>query len=294
MKKLIASLALFFAFSFSATAQTANGRATSTAPSYANGVASPLSLDLLGNLRTNCVIGCGSGSSFNSAFPATGQAIGLSDGTNMLPFRGDITNGLWVNIKSPATFPISAAALPLPSGAATAANQSTLITNLGSPFQAGGNIGNTAFGISGTLPAFAAIPAFKIDQTTPGTTNAVQTIAGVVGGASKFSLISSATTNSNNVKGSGGTLYAVQVYNNSANIAYLKFYDKATAPTCNTDTVVKEILIPASTNGAGSNFSIDPGAIFFNGIGICVTAGIAVNDNTAVAANAYIVNLDFK
>jgi hypothetical protein len=35
------------------------------------------------------------------------------------------------------------------------------------------SIGNTSFGISGTLPAFTSIPAFKIDQTTDGTTNLV-------------------------------------------------------------------------------------------------------------------------
>ena len=41
----------------------------------------------------------------------------------------------------------------LPSGAATAALQNTINTTLGSPFQTGGSIGNTAFGISGSLPA---------------------------------------------------------------------------------------------------------------------------------------------
>ena len=37
-----------------------------------------------------------------------------------------------------------------------------IVTALGSPFQAGGNIGNTAFGISGTLPAFAAAPTVNL------------------------------------------------------------------------------------------------------------------------------------
>lgn len=48
--------------------------------------------------------------------------------------------------------PISASSLPLPTGAATSANQTTEITalgtintTLGSPFQAGGSIGNTSF-----------------------------------------------------------------------------------------------------------------------------------------------------
>jgi len=45
---------------------------------------------------------------------------------------------------------------------------------LGSPFQAGGSIGNTAFGISGTLPAFAATPTFNCGtgcSSTGGTFN---------------------------------------------------------------------------------------------------------------------------
>jgi hypothetical protein len=42
---------------------------------------------------------------------------------------------------SAVTQPISAASLPLPAGAATAAGLTTINTTLGSPFQAGGNIG---------------------------------------------------------------------------------------------------------------------------------------------------------
>ena len=52
-----------------------------------------------------------------------------------------------------ATQPVSAASLPLPTGAATDASLATVNTTLGTPFQAGGSIGNSAFGISGSLPA---------------------------------------------------------------------------------------------------------------------------------------------
>ncbi len=45
----------------------------------------------------------------------------------------------------------------------------TLNTTLGTPFQAGGSIGNTAFGISGTLPAFASTPTVNVG-TMPTTT----------------------------------------------------------------------------------------------------------------------------
>lgn len=63
-----------------------------------------------------------------------------------------------------ATFPISAASLPLPTGAATAAGLTTINTTLGTPFQAGGALGAGS----------AIIGKVGIDQTTPGTTNAVQ------------------------------------------------------------------------------------------------------------------------
>lgn len=41
----------------------------------------------------------------------------------------------------------------------------TLNTTLGSPFQAGGSIGNTSFAISGTLPAFASTPTVNSAQS---------------------------------------------------------------------------------------------------------------------------------
>lgn len=61
-------------------------------------------------------------------------------------------------------------------GAATAANQTTMNTTLGSPFQANGSIGNTAFGISGTLPAFAATPTFNLGTISTVATAANQTV----------------------------------------------------------------------------------------------------------------------
>lgn len=48
----------------------------------------------------------------------------------------------------------------------------SIVTTLGSPFQVGSSIGNTSFGISGTLPAFAATPTFNL-----GTLNGAATAA---------------------------------------------------------------------------------------------------------------------
>jgi hypothetical protein len=53
-------------------------------------------------------------------------------------------------------------------------------------------------------------------------------------------------------------------------------------------------MIPGSTAGAGSNVTIAYGAAFSTGIGICVVTGIANNDNTSVAASAYVINIDYK
>lgn len=71
-----------------------------------------------------------------------------------------VTGSFWQ-----ATQPVSAASLPLPTGAATATGVTAVVTALGTPMQAGGSIGNTAFGISGTLPGFAATPTFNIGTT---------------------------------------------------------------------------------------------------------------------------------
>lgn len=46
---------------------------------------------------------------------------------------------------------------------------SSILGALGTPFQAGGSIGNTAFGISGTLPGFTSTPTVNIG-TAPGMT----------------------------------------------------------------------------------------------------------------------------
>jgi hypothetical protein len=74
----------------------------------------------------------------------------------------------------PATQPISAVSLPLPAGAATAAGLTTINTTLGAPFQAGGSIGNSSFGISGTLPSYAATPTFNLGTLNGAATSAAQ------------------------------------------------------------------------------------------------------------------------
>jgi hypothetical protein len=121
--------------------------------------------------------------------------------------------------------------------------------------------------------------------------------ASTTGGASSFHLIAANSTNATVVKASAGTLYSLQLGGIGAAPAYVKFYDKATTPTCNSDTVVATYIIPAAAtaaNGAGSNIVLPVGRAFTAGIGFCVTGGIADNDNTAVAAATFIINGNYK
>lgn len=96
-------------------------------------------------------------------------------------------------------------------GAATQTTLASILTALGSPFQAAGSIGNTAFGISGTLPAFAATPTFNL-----GTLNGAATASNQTGGTQKTQIVDgsgnviASTSNALNVAitsggGSGGT-----------------------------------------------------------------------------------------
>ncbi len=98
-------------------------------------------------------------------------------------------------------------------------------------------------------------------------------------------VLSAASTNSTSVKGASGQLVGVVAINTTATIYYLKFYDTASAPTCNSSTVVLTFPVPFGASSAGGGFVIPlPQATsFLNGIGICLTGGIADNDNTNAA-----------
>lgn len=148
-----------------------------------------------------CDSGCGTSSvQFGTAIGATGTPVGFKDGSgNFQALLGDVTNGQWVSIKASvaipvtgtffqATQPVSAVSLPLPAGAATQTTSAAILSALGTPFQAGGSIGNTSFAatqatasnlnatvvgtgtfaVQATLQASATIAIGKVDPNTLG------------------------------------------------------------------------------------------------------------------------------
>lgn len=117
------------------------------------------------------------------------------------------------------------------------------------------------------------------------------------GGASMSVLVSATGLNGTAVKATQGTLYGVQVFNNSATIGYLKFYNATSAPTSSSITAtsivpVKTFLIPSGTAGAGAVYS-DIGTNFSTGIVYVLTGGIVNSDTTGVAATTMVINVTY-
>ena len=117
---------LFVASAHAQDAATVVTSCGTAQPAWSAGQVRPLTQDLTGTLCTG--MGGGSG--------------------------GSVTQGTvpWV-VSASGSFPITAASLPLPAGASTSALQGSILAALGSPFQAGGSIGNTTFAATqGTSP----------------------------------------------------------------------------------------------------------------------------------------------
>lgn len=85
-----------------------------------------------GNLNVNVAAGGGAGgtsSTFGAAFPGTGTAIGLSNGTNMVPALADSNGYLEVNVKAGGSSPVQPSTSTLTSVVASGSSQMVLASN---------------------------------------------------------------------------------------------------------------------------------------------------------------------
>jgi hypothetical protein len=119
----------------------------------------------------------------------------------------------------------------------------------------------------------------------------VGVVARADGGFSKHRLLSAATTNATSVKASAGKVGGWYVSNTNAAGRWLKFYDKASAPTVGTDVPFLTIFLPP---GVASNVTLTTGIDFPTGIAFALTTGVADADVAAVAANEIVLNLFYK
>ena len=125
-----------------------------------------------------------------------------------------------------------------------------------------------------------------------GSTALAQPFTGV--GASTYRIISVNNNTGVLVADQKRVLYSVVAYNINAAVRYLKLYNKATAPTCGTDTPIATIPLAASAAPGGSIPLGDAGWQFPLGLGYCIVTGAADSDTTAPAANEQFVTLGYN
>jgi hypothetical protein len=124
-----------------------------------------------------------------------------------------------------------------------------------------------------TLLAGTAIAGkFGIDQTTPGTTDAVT--VKTIGAYAPASYVSSSALESGKVVSASAAVFlGCMGYNSKASAQFIQVHDSAAAPA---DTAIPKIVI---TVPASSNFSIEiagiKGVSFTNGIYLCNSSTVA-------------------
>jgi len=275
------------------------------------------------NLGTNAYIYCVEAGIYLTTSGMPQQAINLPQGTTTLTLQYhtkqfDPTPPAGVTGEYATLWAYDEWIAPSSAGAAAGGAVGTQVTIVG-PLDAGSvatRVENfpTSFNVAVTnfpAPFHVTVDNFPATQPVSGTVAATQSGAwgvtqsgawtvGILGtlavqpiGGTPFTLVSAASTNATLVATGTRTLMGIQVINNNAAPLYLKLYNKATTPIPGTDTPVQNYEIPA--NGAGSNFG---GGFIFDtpialnlGLGIALTAGQALLNNTPVAAGDVTLNL---
>lgn len=158
--------------------------------------------------------------------------------------------------------------------------------------------GTAAYIIKPGTYATEPVPIIQVTGTQPvsGTVTATVTAGTVnpVVPATPYFLNSAATTNGALVITGTSNVSSFYATNEGASAAYIKLYNKATAPTVGTDVPEMIIPIPAAVVGvpgvANPNIGFH-GFRFALGLGIAITANAVHTDTTAVAAGQVKVKL---
>ena len=122
-----------------------------------------------------------------------------------------------------------------------------------------------ASGTTGSMP-------FNLESSNSYYYPLVQMVPGELGGMSVHHLLGAATTNATSVKTSAGMVYGFSLFSLDTVPVYVTFYNKASAPTVDTDTIFMKFGITYS--GTAANGSATPGVWNFP-LGITFSTGIA-------------------
>lgn len=221
-----------------------------------------------------------------------------------------------------ATQPVSAASLPLPTGASTSANQTTLIGHVdgietllttidGDTSTLAGAVSGTEMQVDivGALPAgtnaigkLAANSGVDIGDVDVTSIAAGSNLIGNVGigvrtsgGTSIFRSLD-LDESEEEIKGSAGQVYWIHAINLASSKRYLKFYNATAANvTVGTTTPVLTFVIPTQgdTNGTGFVLQVPMGIAFDTAITVAATTALADNDTGAPSANDVVVNIGY-
>lgn len=136
-------------------------------------------------------------------------------------------------------------------------------------------------------------PAVTVSSGTVTTVSTVSAVTAVttqgtpVAPATPFILNSAASTNATLVLTGTSGLHAFYATNTGAAAAYVKLYNKATAPTVGTDVPAMIMVVPAAAAGVPGVCVLPIGYQGFRfalGLGLAITGAAADADTTAVAA----------
>ena len=197
----------------------------------------------------------------------------------------------------PDTQPVSAVALPLPIGAATEATAAALLSaaqaiKTAAEALAGRTLDTSA--ISGTVALDSAtLSALEgVNATVSGTAGTVNPVVP----ATPYFVNSAASTNGALILTGTSNLSSFYATNEGATTAYVKLYNKATAPTVGTDVPEMTIPVPdaAAVSGVPGVATIPIGFHGFRfalGLGIAITRKAVYTDTTAVGAGEVKVKL---
>lgn len=130
--------------------------------------------------------------------------------------------------------------------------------------------------------------------TTVSTVTAITTLGTPVAPATPYFVNSAASTNGALVLTGTSGLSSLYATNTGAAAAFVKLYNKATAPTVGTDVPEMVIPVPAAVAGVPGVAEITAGFQSYRfalGLGIAITGAAADSDTTAVAASQVKVKL---
>jgi hypothetical protein len=286
------------------------GKATSTTPALTEGEVAGLSLNTDGRLRVASKPGYFDPNSANLTVVGQSLSVDVTDASNIMfhvkntgtvtlaagtyIFEGSLdstdgVNGTWFGIQAVRSN-ANTIELQNPTFAITAGTGNSYAWEASVNAVRWARIRCTVAPTASAIPTWTVIRGTYATEPIPATQTHAVTGSGnfLVAPASgtAYALVSAATTNAAVVKSTAGNLCEYSIFNPTAATVYVKFYNKATAPTVGTD--VPLLTVPVLANQYLTNDFGIVGKRFATGIGIAITAGAAATDVAVVAAGVQV------